>query len=154
MTAHGNRRGGSLRGVSQPVFSGHVQVIVNLFQTDEHSNHMFLNITIQSIDAPSFMVGDMKSFVLDGSGQQLRHVSLNEIKYGIQLAIARVGGGAIPASPSALSRTPIHNFWRMEWELHDHELKAEESGQSAAHPPARTPLPSNQTITNWVIRLA
>ena len=46
------------------------------------------------------MPDDLKLFVLDGTGQQLRHVSLDEIKYGIQLSVAQSRkGGNYPTPP-------------------------------------------------------
>ncbi len=87
--------------VGQFIFGGDAQVTANLFQVEQRPNQVFLQIfTFSSKDAIPFLVDDMKFFVLDGTGQQLRHVSLDEIKYGIQLAVAQnLRGGNYPPPP-------------------------------------------------------
>jgi hypothetical protein len=62
-------------------------------------------VSFFSKDAPPFAVDDNKFFVLDGTGQQLRHVSLDEIKYSIQLSVAQNWkGGNYPPPPAPVSR--------------------------------------------------
>jgi membrane-associated protease RseP (regulator of RpoE activity) len=92
--------------ISQLIFGGSVQVIVNLYQAEQYPNHAFLMISLYSKDAPSFIADDMKFFLLDGTGQQLRHVSLDEIKYGIQLSVAQnwKGGNYPPPPPPSPQR--------------------------------------------------
>jgi hypothetical protein len=67
---------------------------------------MFLMLSLSSKNAPVFVADDMKFFVLDGTGQQLRHVSLDEIKYGIQLSVAQnwKGGNYPPPPPPSPQR--------------------------------------------------
>ncbi len=87
-------------GVAQFIFSGSAMVAVGLSRADQYPNHVFLFVNVYSKDASSFVPDDMKFFVLDGTGQQLRHVSLDEIKYGIQLSVGQSWrGGTYPAPP-------------------------------------------------------
>lgn len=86
--------------VSQFIFGGSAAIAATLFQSEQYPNDAVLGVYLSSKDAPSFAVDDTKFFVLDGTGQQLRHVSLEEIKYGIQLALAQNWkGGNYPAPP-------------------------------------------------------
>lgn len=86
--------------VGQFIFSGSATVTANLGQTEQFPSDLFLNVSIASKDAAAFAVDDTKFFVLDGTGQQLRHVSLDEIKYGIQLSVAQNWkGGNYPQPP-------------------------------------------------------
>jgi hypothetical protein len=93
-------------GVAQPIFGGAAFLTVAMFQTEQHPNHAFLYVELYSKDAPSFMTDDLKFFVLDGTGQQLRHISLDEIRYGIQLAVAQNwrGGNYPPPPPPSQQR--------------------------------------------------
>jgi len=92
-------------GVSQFIFSGNAAIGATLFQSEQYPNDAFLGVYIFSKDAPSFTVDDTKFFVLDGTGQQLRHVSLDEIKYQIQLLVAQNWkGGNYPAPPPPSSQ--------------------------------------------------
>jgi membrane-associated protease RseP (regulator of RpoE activity) len=92
--------------VGQTVFGGRAVVMANLTQADQLPNDVILNIGIANKDAPAFAIDDTKFFVLDGSGQQLRHVSLDEIKYGIQLSVAQnwKGGDYPPPPPPSPQR--------------------------------------------------
>jgi len=86
--------------VGQFIFGGSAAVTANLGQTEQYPSDLFLNVSIASKDAAPFAVDDTKFFVLDGTGQQLRHVSLDEIKYGIQLSVAQNWkGGNYPQPP-------------------------------------------------------
>jgi membrane-associated protease RseP (regulator of RpoE activity) len=75
--------------ISQFIFGGSAAISARLTQTEQHPNDVFLFVFFYSKDAPRFTVDDLKFFVLDGTNQQLRHVSLDEIRYGIQLEVAR-----------------------------------------------------------------
>ncbi len=92
--------------VGQFIFGGTAAIQATLFQSEQYPNDAFLGIYIESRkDAPSFVVDDTKFFVLDGTGQQLRHVSLDEIKYQIQLLVAQNWkGGNYPAPPPPSSQ--------------------------------------------------
>ena len=92
--------------VGQSIFGGSAAITASLFQTEQYPNDAFLVVYISSKDAPSFVADDMKFFVLDGTGQQLRHVSLDEIKYGIQLSVAQnwKGGNYPPPPPPSPQR--------------------------------------------------
>lgn len=93
-------------GVSQYIFGGSVAATATLTQTEQRPSNIFLLVSIYSKDAPPFAVDDLKFFVLDGTNQQLRHVSLDEIKYGIQLEVARnwKGGNYPPPPPPSPQR--------------------------------------------------
>jgi membrane-associated protease RseP (regulator of RpoE activity) len=87
-------------GVSQLVFGGRAGVLAQLAELEQYPNHVFLNVYVASKDAAPFVADDTKFFVLDGTGQQLRHVSIDEIKYAIQLQVAQNWkGGNYPAPP-------------------------------------------------------
>lgn len=92
--------------VGQLIFGGSASVVVSLGQTERYPSDVILIPSIFSKDAPPFVADDLKFFVLDGTGQQLRHVSLGEIKYGIQLTIARnwKGGNYPPPPPPSPQR--------------------------------------------------
>jgi hypothetical protein len=86
--------------VSQFIFGGSAAIEATLFQSEQYPNDAFLGVYIFSKDAPSFVVDDSRFFVLDGTGQQLRHVSLDEVKYGIRLLVAQNWkGGNYPTPP-------------------------------------------------------
>lgn len=86
-------------GVGQFIFGGSAAITAALFQMEQYPSDVFLMLSIYSKNAPSFTVDDMKFFVLDSTGQQLRHVSLDEIKYGIQLSVAQNWKGANYPTP-------------------------------------------------------
>jgi hypothetical protein len=92
--------------VAQSIFGGSAAVIADLAQTDQFPNDVILNVSIANKDASAFAVDDTKFFILDGTGQQLRHVSLDEIKYGIQLSVAQnwKGGNYPPPPPPSTQR--------------------------------------------------
>ena len=93
--------------VGQFILGGGGAITASLFQTEQYPTDAFLVVYISSgKDAPSFVADDMKFFVLDGTGQQLRHVSLDEIKYGIQLSVAQnwKGGNYPPPPPPSSQR--------------------------------------------------
>ena len=93
-------------GVFQSIFGGSAGVSVSMTQTDQRPSNVFLLVYIYNKDAPPFAVDDLKFFILDGTNQQLRHVSLDEIKYGIQLEVARnwKGGNYPPPPPPSPAR--------------------------------------------------
>jgi hypothetical protein len=87
-------------GVSQIIFGGSVGVLAQLAESEQYPSDVFLNVYVASKDAAPFVADDTKFFILDGTGQQLRHVSLDEIKYQIQLLVAQNWkGGNYPAPP-------------------------------------------------------
>jgi len=93
-------------GVSQLLFGG-VTMRAELAEFEELPNDVFLYVGFYSSkDAPAFVADDTKFFILDGAGQQLRHVSLDEIKYGIQLSVAQnwKGGNYPPPPPPSPQR--------------------------------------------------
>ena len=92
--------------VGQLIFGGSVAVTATLCLSEQHPNDVFLFLYVFSKDAPAFTVDDLKFFVLDGTSQQLRHLSLDEIRYGIQLEVARnwKGGNYPPPPPPSPQR--------------------------------------------------
>ena len=92
--------------VGQTIFAESGEVTALLAQSEQYPNDVFLYLYIDSKDAPAFAVDDLRFFVLDGTSQQLRHVSLDEIKYGIQLEVARnwKGGNYPPPPPPSPQR--------------------------------------------------
>lgn len=93
-------------GVGQYIFGGSAAVSVSMTETEQRPSNVFLLVYIYNKDAPPFAIDDAKFFVLDGTSQQLRHVSLDEIKYGIQLEVARnwKGGNYPPPPPPSPQR--------------------------------------------------
>jgi membrane-associated protease RseP (regulator of RpoE activity) len=92
--------------VSQLIFGGSAVLIAQLGESEQYPSDVFLNVSISSKDAAPFVADDEKFFVLDGTNQQLRHVSLDEIKYGIQLSVAQnwKGGNYPPPPPPSPQR--------------------------------------------------
>jgi hypothetical protein len=92
--------------VSQFIFGGNATIAAALNQGEQYPDHAYLGVSIASKNAPPFVADDMRFFVLDGTGQQLRHVSLDEIKYAIQLTVAqnRKGGNYPPPPPPSPQR--------------------------------------------------
>jgi hypothetical protein len=93
-------------GVSQLIFGGSAGVLAQLAEFEQYPSHVFLNVNVASRDAAPFVADDRKFFILDGTGQQLRHVSLEEIQYGIQLQVAQnwKGGNYPPPPPPSPQR--------------------------------------------------
>jgi hypothetical protein len=93
-------------GVSQIIFGGSVGVLAQLAESEQYPSDVFLFVHVASKDAAPFVADDTKFFILDGTGQQLRHVSLDEIKYGIQLQVAQnwKGGNYPPPPPPSPQR--------------------------------------------------
>ena len=87
--------------VGQYILGGSVSVSAFLFQKESDApGYAHLELLIASKDAPPFEVDDRKFFVLDGTRQQLRHISLDELKYDIQRDVARYWrGGDYPPPP-------------------------------------------------------
>lgn len=75
--------------VTQLILGGSAQITARLAQTPDLSSYVRLDLFVQSKDAPAFEVDDRKFFVLDGTRKQLRHISLDEIKYDIQSNVAK-----------------------------------------------------------------
>ncbi|HKZ52793.1 MAG TPA: PDZ domain-containing protein [Candidatus Acidoferrales bacterium] len=72
--------------VSQLVFSG-VEATVAVFLMPESPNYVFLLVSLGNRDGPAFVADDAKMFVLDGTGQQLRRISLDEVRYSLELSV-------------------------------------------------------------------
>ena len=92
--------------VAQFIFGGSAVTMACLYQEGQFPNHVFLAVHITSKDASPFVADDTKFFVLDGTGQQLKRVSLDEIRYGIQLLVAQNwrGGNYPPPPPPSPQR--------------------------------------------------
>jgi membrane-associated protease RseP (regulator of RpoE activity) len=92
--------------ISQFIFGGSAAISARLVQTEQRPSNVFLWVFFYSKDAPPFTADDLKFFVLDGTNQQLRHVSIDEIRYGIQLEAARnwKGGNYPPPPPPSPQR--------------------------------------------------
>src|ERR1700685_1097610 len=80
--------------------------LAQLAESEQYPSDVFLKVYVASKDAAPFAADDTKFFILDGTGQQLRHVSLDEIKYGIQLQVAQnwKGGNYPPPPPPSPQR--------------------------------------------------
>src|ERR1035438_2585872 len=71
-----------------------------MFQGERFPHHAFMFVNLYNWDGLPVTADDMKFFVVDGTHQQLRHVSLDEIQYSIQLSVARHWrGGNQPLLP-------------------------------------------------------
>src|ERR1019366_4100998 len=94
-------------GVSQYLFGGSATVIATLDESEQFPSDVSLYVSfLSNKDAPAFVADDTKFFILDGTGQQLRRLSLDEIKYGIQLSVAQnwKGGNYPPPPPPSPQR--------------------------------------------------
>src|SRR5439155_124807 len=87
--------------VGQVLFRGSATVLTNLAQMPQYQSCVFLDVHVTNKDADALVADDAKFFVLDGTGQQLRHVSLDEIKYNVQLSVEQNwrGGNSPPPPP-------------------------------------------------------
>ena len=87
-------------GVAQSIFGGSATIGAYLYQVAEDPEFARLIVSIYSKNAPAFAVDDGKFFILDGMRQQLKHLSLDEIKYAIQQSVAQNWkGGNYPPPP-------------------------------------------------------
>jgi len=88
----------------ESIFDGHARLSVGMFQNEQNfPHHAFIFVNLYNLDSEPFIADDVKFFVVDGTGQQLRHVALDEIKYSIQLSVARKwkgGNYVLPPVPS------------------------------------------------------
>jgi membrane-associated protease RseP (regulator of RpoE activity) len=89
----------------ESIFDGHARLSVGMFQNEQYfPHHAFVFVNVYNHDTDPFIADDVKFFVVDGTGQQLRHVALDEIKYSIQLSVARNWRGGNYAPPLLPSR--------------------------------------------------
>lgn len=75
--------------VSQLLFDGHLAIVAAVSQAPSQPQSVMVWFVLSNLDAPLTAVNDSKFFVLDGQGQQLRHLSLDEVKYSIQSWLAQ-----------------------------------------------------------------
>ena len=86
--------------ISQFLFDGHAVVTASISQAPSQSQSIMVGLQFSNIDAQILTLDDSKFFVLDGQGQQLRHMALDEIKYSIRSWVARNWhGGNYQAPP-------------------------------------------------------
>lgn len=87
--------------VFQMVFEGHAGISAAMSQVPSQSQSVIVWLLLANGDAAPVAVDDSKFFVLDGQGQQLRHMSLDEVKYSIQTWLAQNwrGGNYPPPTP-------------------------------------------------------
>jgi hypothetical protein len=71
--------------ITQYIFDGHASITALISQTPSQLQSVNALPYLSNIDLPPLSVDDAKFFVLDGNGQQLRHMSLEEVRYPIQL---------------------------------------------------------------------
>lgn len=88
-------------GVDQPILGGRGRVLARMFRSERDPSQVFLKIMVQIQSGPPVQLDDSRYFVLDGTGQQARHVSLEELKYSIGLSVASnwKGGNYAPPPP-------------------------------------------------------
>ncbi|MGA2717292.1 MAG: hypothetical protein ABSG41_29805 [Bryobacteraceae bacterium] len=75
--------------ISQLLFGRHAAIAVGLSQIPSQPQAVAVSVFITNQDAPMMQVDDSKFFVLDGQDQQLRHVSLEGVKYSVQSWLAQ-----------------------------------------------------------------
>jgi hypothetical protein len=87
--------------VSQFVFDDHAVLSVVLSQSPSQPQSLIVWLRLINFDGPMLSVDDSKFFLLDGQGQQLRHMSVDEVKYSIQLWLSQNwrGGNYPPPTP-------------------------------------------------------
>lgn len=85
--------------IAQPVFDGRVSVTAELLR--QNTNSVVLSVLFSNPEIPLLNVDDAKFFVLDGEGQQLQRLSLDEVRFSIQQLVAQKwhGGNYPPATP-------------------------------------------------------
>jgi hypothetical protein len=85
--------------ISQPLFDGRMGVSAGLAR--QNTNSVILYILFTNPELPSFKVDDAKFFILDGDGQQLQRLSLDEVRFSIQQLVAQNwhGGNYPPPTP-------------------------------------------------------
>ncbi len=89
----------------ESIFDGHARLSVGMFQNEQYfPHHVFIFVNVYNRDTDPFVADDVKFFVVDGTGQQLRHVALDEIEYSIRLSVARNWKGGNYVLPPAPSR--------------------------------------------------
>jgi hypothetical protein len=90
--------------VGQKFFGAHAAVVTTIAKDDGDPQHLTVWFYFSNVDAPLFKLDETKFFVLDGQGQQLRGLSMDEVKYSIQLYLAqnlRAGNYVPPPPPPA-----------------------------------------------------
>lgn len=86
--------------VRQFMFEGTASVTCGVQRNVAQPNSVDLWIFMSSFTAGTFEPDDTKFFVLDGTGQQLQRISLDEIKHSIQVQVASSWhGGHYPLPP-------------------------------------------------------
>jgi len=84
--------------VSQFILEGHASVSAVLSQ--DNPQRVFLWLQFYNNDVPMLSLDEVKFFVLDGQRQQLHRVTLDEIHYSIQMAVAQnMRSGPVPPPP-------------------------------------------------------
>lgn len=73
--------------VEQPIFGG--RAVVTAAITPFNAESVLVYVAFSSDDSPAFLPDDAKFFVLDGNGEQLNRETLDQLRYGVQLYVAR-----------------------------------------------------------------
>jgi hypothetical protein len=81
------KRSGSPPGISQYIMDGHTAITVFLEQWGPEVVALSLYFTNKS--APEFEVNPSKFFLLDAEGQPMRRLSIDEVKYSIDLWVSK-----------------------------------------------------------------
>lgn len=74
-------------GVEQPIFDGRAIVMAAISPFNGESVNVYVRFS--SDNSSAFQADSAKFFVLDGNGEQLSRETLDQIKYGVQLYVAR-----------------------------------------------------------------
>jgi hypothetical protein len=92
--------------IGQLVFGDRANVLVAVAQAPDQPQSIVVWIMLANREAPVFNVDDAKFFVLDGQGQQLQRLALDEVRYSIQLWVAQNwrGGNYPPPTPPPPTR--------------------------------------------------
>lgn len=92
--------------ITRLVFGGRANVLVAVAQAPDQPQSIVVWILLANKEAPVFNVDDAKFFVLDGQGQQLQRLALDEVRYSIQLWVAQNwrGGNYPPPTPPPPTR--------------------------------------------------
>jgi len=87
--------------IGQPIFEGRALVQAAIAQRPEQPQSITVWLLFANRGAPIFGLDDAKFFILDGQGQQLRRVTVDELRYSIQLWVAQNwrGGNYPPPTP-------------------------------------------------------
>ncbi len=120
-------------GVSQLILDGHAGITALLAQ--DNAQRVFLRLAVFNPEVTLLKLDGAKFFVLDGQRQQLHHVTLPEIQYSIEMAVAQnthSGSYTPPPPPSPQRQYVITGTENGSYTLNNFGSMATMSGTSTS----------------------